>query len=112
MAVQADNKFLAAGALISEDAFFWPFLVKVSNGWLIKFIMGIRQGYLFCGLTLFHSERPKLYRVLAVLNAIGLNTVHGNVDPNKHPHSNSVPHFLAKIIYTDLHKLGSSILKL
>ena len=97
MAVQADNKFLAAGALIS-NAFLWPFLVKVSNGWLIEFILGIRQGYLFCGLALLHSEiKPKLCRVLAILNAIGLNAVHGNVDPNKHLHSNSVPPFFCEI---------------
>ena len=33
----------------------------------------LQKGWL-CALTLLHSERPKLHRVLAVPSAIGLNT--------------------------------------
>ena len=32
-------------------------------------------------LTLLHSERPKLYRVLAVLSAIGLSEDEKNINP-------------------------------
>ena len=33
-----------------------------------------KEGYIFTSLTILHSERPKLYGVLAVLSAIGLDT--------------------------------------
>ena len=37
-----------------------------------KYLISILHSY-FIPLTLLHSERTKLYRVLAVLSAIGLN---------------------------------------
>ena len=35
---------------------------------------------MFVSLTLLHSERPKLHRVLAVLRAIGLNKFKNRFD--------------------------------
>ena len=39
-------------------------------------LFGIQLFFVFGALTLLHSERPKLYGVLAVLNAIGLSVDH------------------------------------
>ena len=52
----------------------WPLIYNLWNG---IFQLQIRTS-LFRMLTLFHSERPKLYTILAFLSAIGLrNKVNG-----------------------------------
>ena len=52
-----------------------------------------------CILTLLHSEWPKLYRVLAILSAMGLNTGSNREDTDKLVHLSSlinIAHRMAK----------------
>ena len=44
----------------------------IANDWCIKLGLLLIMNNIYC-LTLIHSERPKLYGVLTVLSAIGLN---------------------------------------
>ena len=59
-----------------KNCFAWKLYASMRFGFLLaekRFRLLCPELLIVMALTLLHSERPKLYRVLAVLSAVGLN---------------------------------------